>query len=93
MRGRDEVSARLIATEADLAALTTTIQRLSSLVTAGEPGWLQALEKLAQAYQRRNALRVHRENLTWVLAPDTQLISDGMQGDPSAQVQGNAVAA
>jgi hypothetical protein len=93
MRGQDEIVARLAATEAELAALMTTIQQLSSRVQAGEPGWLQALEVLAQAYQRRNALRVQRENLTWVLAPSTQVVSDVAQGDPARQVQGTAAAA
>lgn len=75
MRYREEIDARLAAVEAELETVCATIQNLAQVVAHGEPDWLRALEALAAAYQRRNALRVQAENLRWVLTPVTTLAS------------------
>jgi hypothetical protein len=75
MRNKEEIADRLAAVEAKLDEVAATIQRLALVVTRGDAGWMQALEVLASAYQRRNALRVQAENLRWVLTPMKQLAS------------------
>jgi hypothetical protein len=75
MRSRIEVLDRLAVIESELAEVNSTIQRLTPVVARGDTGWLQSLEVLAAAYQRRNALRAQEENLHWVLTPITQLAS------------------
>jgi hypothetical protein len=75
MRNREEIVVRLAAVEAEIESIGGRIQHLSGVVKDGSPDWLQALEALAAAYQRRNALRVQAEHLRWVLEPVTQLAS------------------
>jgi hypothetical protein len=75
MRNREEIVARLTTVQSELDEVNAAIQRLVPVVQRGDAGWLQALEVLAAAYQRRNALRVQAENLQWVLTPMTQLAS------------------
>jgi hypothetical protein len=75
MRNREEIVARLAAVDSELDEVGATIQRLAPVVTRGDANWMQALEVLATAYQRRNALRMQIEKLQWVLAPITQLAS------------------
>lgn len=75
MRNSEEIVTRLAEVESEIESITGTIQHLGVVVKDGRPDWMQALEALAAAYQRRNALRVQAENLRWVLAPITQLAS------------------
>ena len=58
MRNREEIAARLAAVERELDEVGATIARLKPVVARGDAGWMQALEMLATAYQRRNALRI-----------------------------------